>query len=109
VSISGLYGPVPEDFEEADPVMSYEYVLTTADDDQVELVANRLARYLNRYGEKFDQIIAYTTNKAYRRAIDTAFNRYGRGEIYPSDPRALQLTEHFRSENIDELVGRFTS
>lgn len=109
VSISGLYGPVPEDFEEADPVMSYEYVLTTADDDQVELVANRLARYLNRYGEQFDQIIAYTTNKAYRRAIDTAFNRYGRGEIYPSDPRALQLTEHFRSENIDELVGRFTS
>lgn len=109
VSLSGLYGPVPEDFEEADPVMSYEYVLTTADDDQVELVANRLARYLTRYGEKFDQIIAYTTNKAYRRAIDTAFNRYGRGEIYPSDPRALQLTEHFRSENIDELVGRFTS
>ncbi|MFC7020418.1 MULTISPECIES: tRNA-guanine transglycosylase [Haloarcula] len=109
VSISGLYGPVPEDFEEADPVMSYEYVLTTADDDQVELVANRLARYLNRYGEQFDQIIAYTTNKAYRRAIDTAFNRYGRGEIYPSDPRALQLTEHFRNENIDELVGRFAS
>jgi hypothetical protein len=109
VSISGLYGPVPEDFEEADPVMSYEYVLTTADDDQVELVANRLARYLNRYGEQFDQIMAYTTNKAYRRAIDTAFNRYGRGEIYPSDPRALQLTEHFRSENIDELVDRFSS
>jgi len=109
VSISGLYGPVPEDFEEADPVMSYEYVLTTADDDQVELVANRLARYLNRYGEQFDQIMAYTTNKAYRRAIDTAFNRYGRGEIYPSDPRAFQLTEHFRGENIDELVGRFSS
>jgi len=109
VSISGLYGPVPEDFEKADPVMSYEYVLTTADDDQVELVANRLARYLNRYGEQFDQILAYTTNKAYRRAIDKAFNRYGRGEIYPSDPRALQLTEHFRSENIDELVGRFSS
>lgn len=109
VSISGLYGPVPEDFEEADPVMSYEYVLTTADDDQVELVANRLARYLDRYGKQFDQILAYTTNKAYRRAIDTAFNRYGSGEICPSDPQALQLTEHFRNENIDELVGRFTS
>ncbi len=109
VSISGLYGPVPEDFEEADPVMSYEYVLTTADNDQVELVANRLAQYLNQYGEKFDHILAYTTNKAYRQAIDKAFTQYGRGEIYPSDPRALQLTEHFRSENIDELVGRFTS
>ncbi len=109
VSISGLYGPVPEDFEEAEPVMSYEYVLTTADDDQVELVADRLVRYLNLYGEQFDQILAYTTNKAYRRAIDTAFDRYGRGEIHPSDPRALQLTEHFRRENIDELIDRFAS
>jgi predicted RNA-binding protein len=109
ISISGLYGPVPEEFEEADPVMSYEYVLTTADDDQVELVANRLARYLDRHGDQFDQILAYTTSKAYRRAIDEAFSRYGRGEIYPSDPRTLQLTEHFRGKNLDELVDRFTS
>jgi tRNA-guanine family transglycosylase len=108
ISISGLYGPVPEDFEEAEPVMSYEYVLTSADDDQIELVANRLARYLDRYGEQFDDILAYTTSKGYRRAIDKAFSRYGRGEIYPSDPRALQLTEHFRRENIDEFVSQFT-
>ncbi|WP_168216304.1 tRNA-guanine transglycosylase [Halorussus halobius] len=109
ISVSGLYGPVPEEFEEADPVMSYEYVLTTADDDQVELVANRLAQYLDRFGEQFDHILAYTTSKAYRRAINEAFTRYGRGEIYPSDPRALQLTEHFRGENINELVGYFDS
>jgi predicted RNA-binding protein len=109
ISVSGLYGPVPESLEEEDPVMSYEYVLTTADDDQVALVANRLAQYLDRFGGQFDHILAYTTSKAYRRAIDEAFTRYGRGEIYPSDPRALQLTEHFRGENIDELVDRFTS
>jgi len=109
ISLSGLYGPVPEDFEESEPVMSYEYVLTMADDDQVELVANRLVQYLNEYGEQFDHILAYTTSKAYRRAIEKAFSQYGRGEIYPSNPRALQLTEHFRSENIEELVGYFAS
>lgn len=109
ISVSGLYGPVPEEFEETDPVMSYEYVLTTADEDQVELVANRLVRYLDQHGDQYDQILAYTTNKAYRRAIDEAFTRYARGEIYPSDPQALQLTEHFRGKNIDELVNRFTS
>lgn len=107
ISISGLYGPVPEEYEDADPVMSYEYVLTTADADQVELVANRLARYLVRFGDQFTHILAYTTNKAYRRAIEEGFTRYGRGEIYPTDPRALQLTEHFRRGNIDELVSRF--
>lgn len=109
VTISGLYGPVPEGFEEADPVMSYEYVLTTADDEQVELISNRLIQYLNRYGAQFDHILAYTTSKAYRRAINRAFNQCGCGEIYPSDPRALQLTEHFRSENLDELADRFAN
>lgn len=107
VSVSGLYGPVPAGLEETDPVMGYEYVLTTTDDDQVELVANRLTRYLEQHGEQFDHILAYTTGKAYRRAIEEAFTRYGRGEIYPSDPRALQLTEHFRGENLKELVDRF--
>ncbi|MCU4751940.1 tRNA-guanine transglycosylase [Halobacteria archaeon AArc-curdl1] len=109
ISVSGLYGPVPEDFEEVDPVMSYEYVLTTADDDQVELVAHRLADYLEEYGDQFDRVLAYTTNKAYRQAIEKAFEEYGRGETLPSNPRALQLTEHFRGENLDELVEKFTS
>jgi len=107
ISLSGLYGPVPEAQETVEAVMSYEYVLTTADEDQVDLVANRLAKYLDQYGEQFDHILAYTTSKAYRQAIEEAFTRYGRGEIYPSDPRALQLTEHFRGENIDEFVDRF--
>lgn len=109
ISLSGLYGPVPEAQETVEPVMSYEYVLTTADEDQVDLVANRLARYLDRYGDQFDHILAYTTSKAYRQAIEEAFSRYGRGEMYPSDPRALQLTEHFRTANIDKLVERFTT
>lgn len=109
VSLSGLYGPVPEVHETLDPVMSYEYVLTTADEDQVDLVANRLAKYLYRYGDQFEHILAYTTSKAYRHVIEEAFSRYGRGEIYPRDPRALQLTEHFRTANIDELIERFTT
>lgn len=106
LTMSGLYGPVPVEYEEIDPVMEYEYVLTTEDTEQVDLVANRLYRYLDRYGDGFDHILAYTTSKAYRTAIETAFARYGRGDIYPSDPRALQLTEHFRNENIDELLDQ---
>lgn len=109
VSLSGLYGPVPENYETLQPVLEYEYVLTTSDSDQLARVTNRLARYLTTYGDQFDHIFAYTTSKAYRQAIEKAFERYGRGEVYPTDPRALQLTEHFRTTNIDELVDRFST
>lgn len=106
ISVSGLYGPVPVSYETLQPVLEYEYVLTTSDTDQMALVANRLAQYLNTHGDHFSHILAYTTNKAYREAIMEAFRRYGRGEVYPSDPRALQLTEHFRNANIAELVDK---
>jgi len=109
VSLSGLYGPVPEDYETLQPVLEYEYVLTTSDSDQLARVTNRLAQYLTTYGDQFDHIVAYTTSKAYRQAIERAFERYGRGEVYPTDPRALQLTEHFRTTNIDELVDQFAT
>lgn len=106
VSISGLYGPVPEEFEKSEPVMSYEYVLTPVDEGQIGLIADRLNEYLSNYGDQFDKIFAYCTSKAYRQAIEEAFRRYGRGEVYPANPQALQLTEHFREENIDELVEK---
>lgn len=104
ISLSGLYGPVPADYEQDEQIMGYEYVLTPTDSDQIDLVADRLSRYLEQFGDQFEHIFAYTTNKAYRAAMDTAFTNYGRGEIYPVNPRALQLTEHFRDENINELV-----
>lgn len=109
ISVSGMYGPVPEDYETLPQVKEYEYVLTTSDVDQLDLVTNRLAQYLSTHGDQFEHILAYTTSKAYRRAIEKAFQRYGRGEVYPSDPRALQLTEHFRTSNIDELVEGFVT
>ena len=37
VTVSGLYGPVPEGFEQAKPVMEYNYVLARQDEQQMEL------------------------------------------------------------------------
>lgn len=109
VTISGLYGPVPETYEDERPVLEYEYVLTTEDREQVELVTSRLHEFLVNHGDEFEEVVGYTTSKAYRDVIETAFQRYGRGNIYPVEPNALQLTEHFRSDNIEELLSHLRS
>lgn len=105
VSVSGLYGPVPEEFEDIPEIMSYDYVLTTNDPQQINLVQNRLEDYLKRYGDQYDTIVGYTTIKAYRIAMEGAFKSVGIGELLPRDPRTLQVREHFRQQNIDELIN----
>jgi queuine/archaeosine tRNA-ribosyltransferase len=104
VSISGMYGPVPEEYEEEDPVMGYEYVLAKEDTRQIERVTARLVDFLREHGEGYDHILAYVTSKTYRQVVEDAFETYGRGEVFPRDPKALQLSEYFRNSNIEELL-----
>lgn len=109
VTISGMYGPVPEEKENENPVLEYDYVLASEDEDQMELVTERLVEYLETHGDTFETIVAYAVSANYRRVIEEAFDKYGRGTVLPSDPRALQLTEHFRTENIEELIDYIDS
>ncbi len=104
VTVSGMYGPVPQECEDEQPVLEYEYVLAKEDHAQIELVTDRLVAYLDRYGDQFDHVVGYVTSKTYRQVIEDAFERYGRGTVFPQDPKALQLTEFFRSNNIQELI-----
>lgn len=103
VTISGMYGPVPEEYEEEQPVLEYEYVLAKEDETQMELVTDRLVTFLDRYGDNFDKIVGYVTSKTYREVMETAFETYGRGTVFPRNPEVLQLTEFFRSSNMREL------
>ncbi|WP_435362357.1 DUF5591 domain-containing protein [Haloarchaeobius sp. DFWS5] len=104
VTVSGMYGPVPEEKETVDEVMEYEYVLNEQDLDQIRLVRDRLVSYLQEHGDSYDEIIGYAASSTYRRVITEAINSYGRGVVFPQDPEALRLTEHFRRENIKELM-----
>lgn len=103
VTVSGLYGPVPQEHESDDPVMEYNYVLAPQDERQIGIVINRLMKYLEQYGEQFDQIIGYATSKTYRTVIEKSISEYGRGMLLPENPEAQILREHFRRENINEL------
>lgn len=104
VTLSGMYGPVPEEKESVDAVLKYDYVLAGEDEAQVELVTDRLIKYLETHGDSYDTIVAYAVSTNYRDVIENALETYGRGDVLPRDPRALQLTEHFRTSNIEELV-----
>lgn len=104
VTLSGMYGPVPEECEHEQPVLEYDYVLAAEDTNQAQLITKRLQKYLETHGDQFDTVIAYVTSKTYRNVVEDAFEAYGRGTVLPSDPKALQLTEFFRNSNIDELV-----
>jgi queuine/archaeosine tRNA-ribosyltransferase len=104
VTISGMYGPVPVELEDEDPVLEYEYYLSSEDTEQIALVRDRLIGYLEDHGEHYDEIIGYVTNKSYRQVITEALDEYGEGQVFPRNPKALQLTEFFRTENIQELT-----
>ncbi|WP_168191180.1 DUF5591 domain-containing protein [Haloprofundus sp. MHR1] len=104
VTVSGMYGPVPQEMEQRDPVLEYEYVLANEDTRQRELVTKRVTQYLETHGDAYDYIVGYVASSNYRQVIEDGFEAYGRGEIFPRDPRALQLTEHFRNENIQQLI-----
>ncbi|XGI83054.1 tRNA-guanine transglycosylase [Halorutilales archaeon Cl-col2-1] len=105
VTLSGMFGPVPEEYEEEQAVLEYEYVLTSEDEGQKDLITKRLTEYLEQYGDEYDEILGYVVSKNYREAVDEAFSRYGDGTVLPDDPNILKLREHFRKSNIEELVS----
>ncbi len=104
VTVSGMYGPVPESKEQDDAVLHYNYVLAEQDKEQIELVTDRVIDYLERYGDGYNSIIAYATSKNYREVLGAALESYGHGLLLPRNPSAQRLTEHFRRENIKELM-----
>lgn len=104
VTVSGMYGPVPEEMETKDPVLGYEYILANEDTAQQELITKRLGQYLEEYGDRYSSILGYVASTNYRDVIEDAIDAYGRGTVFPRNLRALQLTEHFRNSNIQELL-----
>ncbi|MFP9061969.1 DUF5591 domain-containing protein [Natrialbaceae archaeon A-chndr2] len=113
VTLSGMYGPVPEEKEQENPVLRYEYMLTKEDTEQIELVTDRLQTYLETYGDHYDHVVAYVASAVYRDVIETALNESGVSTadeiVFPQNPTTLQLTEHFRNANIQELLDYLTS
>jgi 7-cyano-7-deazaguanine tRNA-ribosyltransferase len=105
VTLSGLYGPVPEEFEREEPVLGYEFRLVAQNTSQIALCTQRVTRFLRRYGPDYEGTFAYATSLAYRSVLEGASRRYRALRLYPTEPKVRRLTEFFRAANVDELFA----
>lgn len=104
VTISGLYGPVPEELEDEHPVLGYDFRLLPHDETQIQLCASRLVSFLERYGDCFFACLGYATSRAYREVMQRAVPLFPRLMVFPLKPIRQQMTELFRKENLDQLT-----
>ncbi len=115
VTLSGLYGPVPEEREHDDPILSYDFRLDAAHTEQIALVARRLATYIRRHEGQYQLCLGYATSLAYRLALEATVlllrqeapqngTESSLFQVLPTKPKARRLTEFFRHENIEQLV-----
>lgn len=104
VTLSGLYGPVPEEWEDEPAIMEYDFRLEPFNGDQIALIANRLVNYLQRHRDRYIACIGYATSQAYRTALEQAQQQVSALLVLPIKPKTRRLTEFFRQENVAELV-----
>lgn len=104
VTLSGLYGPVPDEYESAEPVLGYNFRLEPLDTAQIGLVAERLVTYLNRYSNHYTACVGYATSRAYRVVLEQVAHQVPHFQVLPVKPKSRRFTEFFRRENVSELV-----
>lgn len=109
VTLSGLYGPVPEEYENEPAVLGYDFRLEPAYADQIALLADRLVAYLERYSNHYVACIGYATSRAYRTVLEKAAQRSPCLKVLPTKPKTRRLTEFFREENVKELIAQVLS
>ena len=91
VTLSGLYGPVPLEYEDLEAVRTYEYILSATARQQHDLLVGRLVAYLEKHHGSYSRIVAFVTARAYRDVIAAAFSRvkdnyarqYGGNAVFP--------------------------
>jgi 7-cyano-7-deazaguanine tRNA-ribosyltransferase len=104
VTLSGLYGPVPEEYEQEEPVLRYEFRLVAQNTSQIALCTQRVAQFLRRYGPAYAGAFGYATSLAYRTVLEGTGRRYRDLRLFPAEPKVRRLTEFFRGANVDELL-----
>ena len=104
ITLSGLYGPVPEEFETEDAVIRYDFQLSHKNTAQIEQCATRLVDYLQKYSDSYTLKIGYATSRAYRAVFGLAEERFPTFILLPKELRQKRLAEFFRHTNLDALV-----
>jgi len=104
VSISGNYGPVPEEFEEDLRIQSYDYYLSSTDTTRIDLISKRTRSFILRHGNRFKSIVAYCTAKAYREVLERALDGVPNSLLLPSPIRVRRQSQFRKPENLKQLT-----
>ena len=104
VSISGNYGPVPADYEETPNVLTYDFLLHETNEARIDLLAERLRLLLVRDRERYRRVIAYATQRPYRRVLKKALQGLPRCALLP-EPLKSHTAAQFRAKaNLEQLA-----
>ncbi len=104
VTLSGLYGPVPEEFETEEPVVRYDFQLSPRNISQIQLGVDRFNAYLDKHGDNYALVVGYATSHAYRMVFESIQVYRADFILLPIKPRQKRLSEFFRHVYLDELI-----
>lgn len=105
VTVSGLYGPVPAEFEDKHEVVDYDYLLEAGADEQATVVADRLTDYLARYGARYTAVIAYIYFPAYRAVVERSLRGMDSGRVTPAKVRRGRHEEEYLADLVCTMAG----
>ena len=109
VTLSGLYGPVPEEFESEEPVVRYDFQLSPRNSAQIRLGAERFNAYLDKHGDRYALVVGYATSHAYRMVFESIQGNRPDFILLPVKPRQKRLSEFFRHVHLDELIKELST
>ena len=104
ITLSGLYGPVPEEFESEEPVVRYDFQLSPRNTVQIQLGADRFKAYLDKYSDHYTLVVGYATSQAYRKVFERLQEHCSDFILLPIKPKQKRLSEFFRHVHLDELI-----
>lgn len=109
ITLSGLYGPVPEEFESEEAVVGYDFQLLPRNAAQIQLGADQFSAYLDRHKAHNELIVGYATSRAYRKVLELVGKHHPDFILLPTKPKQTRLSEFFRHIHLDELIKILSS
>lgn len=104
VTLSGNYGPVPETYEKRHPTLAYDFRLHASNLARIKLVQARLSEFLDTRVPQNVPIIAYATQRPYRKIMMEALKDRPRSKVLP-DPLARHTPREFLDKkNLEKLA-----
>jgi 7-cyano-7-deazaguanine tRNA-ribosyltransferase len=104
ITLSGLYGPVPEEYEQDSTVINYDFRLESYNENQISLITKRLVTFLEIWGSNYEAILSYATSRPYRKVFNNTAKVFPSLVVLPEKPSSQSMTMFYKKEYLSELI-----